>query len=235
MRKVLLLLLPVLLVSCEARLDDDTRAFFKTKIVDANGNPLRNASVEVTNFRTFELFPFNQSLNKFSQPERDFLLGKGKTNENGEVSFHMLFDTSSRYFINILGANNELKVVTTGIESFNDNLTLDIPLITIKEITDVQLDFINTSSNPDVIDVRINYFDPQCSEVFENNMFLVDPDCGFGSPIFTRINQTTNDGQFRFQAFYPSTITVVYTDSNGTELIEEFAVNNPNERYEINF
>ncbi|SCY10131.1 hypothetical protein SAMN05192588_1157 [Nonlabens sp. Hel1_33_55] len=235
MKKLLLLFIPILLVSCEARLDDDKRAFFKTRIVDAQGNPVDDVIVEVTNFRTFEFNPFAQSISKFSQPETDFLLGKGTTDSNGETSFLMLFDTAGSYFVNVYQGDQNIYSVSTGIESFGNDLTLDIPLITIRDVADVELDFINTSGTTEAFDLRVNYFDLSCSEVFEDGEFSVNGDCGYFSQIFTTINESPEDGNFEFQAFYPSVITVSLIDESGTETIQEFTVNNPIERYETNY
>ncbi|PRP66679.1 hypothetical protein [Nonlabens agnitus] len=235
MKKLILLLIPILLLSCEARLDDDKRAFFKTRIVDAQGNPINDAVVEVTNFRTFEFNPFVSSISKFSEPSRDFLLGRGVTDNNGETDFLLLFDTSNEYFVNVYRDGQNIFSVATGIESFNDDLTLNIPLITVKDVAEVELDFVNTSGATDVFELRVNYFDLSCSEVFKNGEFLLDGNCGFFNQIFTRINETPDDGNFEFQAFYPSIITISLTDEAGTETIQELTINDPTERYEINY
>jgi hypothetical protein len=235
MKNTIFLFIAVLLVSCEARLDDDTRSYFKTKVVDSNGNPLRNAEVQVTTFRTLDFILANQSLSKFTQPDSDFILGQGMTDDNGEVSFTMLFDTTFRYFVNITSQNGDKDVVSTGIESFNDNLTLEIPLITIKDISEVQIDFTNTSGTTDVFNVQVNYFALYCNEFYENDVFVIDENCAFQNEIDTQFNVAANDGAFEFQAFYPSVINVTYTDESGNEFIEEFTINNPTERYEINY
>jgi|GEM_PF-2259695 len=235
MKKCILLLIAVLLLSCEARLDDDARAFFKTRIVDANGNPLQNADVQVTTFRTREFVRTNQAIPKFTEPDEDFILGQGVTDTNGEVAFTMLFDTTFRYYVTITSQNGDKTVVSAGIESFNDNLTLEIPLITIKDIADVQLDFINTSGTTDVFNVQVNYFALNCNEFFENNAFTIDEDCAFQNEIATQLNRAAGDGAFEFKAYYPSVINLTYTNESGTEFMEEFTINNPTERYEINY
>lgn len=235
MKTLILLLISTLLISCEARLDDDTRAFFKTRIVDSSGSPLRNATVEVSTFRTFELIPVSQDFSKFSEPDRNFILGKGVTDQNGDVSFLLLFDTSNKYFVNITAEDGDFDVVTTGIESFNDNLTLEIPLITIKDVADVELNFFNTSGSAEVFDVEVNYFATYCNEFYENSAFILDENCAFQNEIMDRFNENANDGKFEFQAFYPSIINVYYTDESGNEFMREFTLNNPTERFEINY
>lgn len=235
MKKVFFSLLLILLVSCEARLDDNTRAFFKTRIVNASGDPLANASVEVATFRTFDFVPFGRTITKFTPAEEDFILGRGVTDANGEVAFNMLFDTNFKYFVNITSENGDFKTVTTGIESFNDNLTLDIPLITIQEISNIEVEFLNTSGTEEFFDVTIQYFGINCSEFFENGVFTVDEDCSFQSQLFRRINQEPEDGQFNFQAFFPSVLIISYSDQSGNDFVEEFTINNPTERYEINY
>ena len=236
MKKLLFLLLPIILISCEARLDDDKRAFFKTRIVDSNGLPLRNALVEVTTYRSYDFFLINgQNLAKTSEPDRDFLLGKGTTDENGEVSFTMLFDTTYRYYVHIKGVDDSSKILAVAGDSFNDDLTLDIPLITMTDIANVELEFINTSGTASVYEVSVNYFAVYCDELYENNSFVRDERCEFEDEIFDVVNQTTDDGLFEFRAFYPSVMDVNYRDVAGNDVNEQFTINNPTERYEINY
>ena len=87
----------------------------------------------------------------------------------------------------------------------------------------------------DVLNLRVNYFALYCNEFYENNSFTIDEDCAFQNEITTRFNETPGDGMFDFQAFYPSVINITYTDESGNEFMEEFTVNNPTERYEINY
>ena len=198
--------------------------------------PLVNASVEVTTYRSYDFFSFNgQSLVKTSEPNRDFLLGKGTTDENGAVSFTMLFDTTYRYYVRINGIDDSTKILAVASDSFNQDLTLDIPLITMTDIANVELEFINTSGTTSVYDVTINYFAIYCDELYENNSVVRDENCGFEDEIIDLVNQTTDDGLFEFRAFYPSVIDVNYRDAAGNEVNEQFTINNPTERYEINY
>lgn len=232
MRKLLFLILPCLLISCEPRLEDDVRALFKTKVVDVSGNPIPNLEVNATTFRTFE-FILGQEFTKFQPADEDFLLGKGITDANGEVEFTMLVDGG--FFINFNSQNYFSNKVRISREELGEALFLNIPETVLKESAVVEIDFINTSGTTDFYEVTFDYESLNCDLIYSNNTLTQDEECDFFERQPRRFNENLNDGNFELNVFYPSTIDVVYVDNSGNESTRTFTINSPQERYEINF
>ena len=232
MKKLLFLILACLLISCEARLEDDVRALFKTRVVDVAGNPISNLEVNATTYRTFD-FILGQELTKFQPAEENFILGKGVTDANGDVEFTMLVDGG--FFINFNSQNYFSNKVSISREELGDELFLNIPETILKEAAVVEIDFINTSGTADVYEVSFNYESLNCDFIYSNNTLTQDEECDFFERLPREFNQNMGDGSFELNVFYPSTIDVEYVDSSGNESTITFTINSPQERYEINF
>ncbi|AZQ44479.1 hypothetical protein [Nonlabens ponticola] len=235
MKKLILLILVSLLVSCEARLDNDKRGFFKTRVVNASGAPMDNLKVKLTTFRTNDFRFSNQNISKFSPADEDFLLGQGMTDANGEVSFLTLYDTNFRYYVTIEMSNEEVRVIEVDETSFDEDLTLEIEEIVIRKVSQIIIDFENVSGTTDPIEVRLNYFATFCNEFYINDEFVIDEFCEFSDESRVTINAENSDESTQLLAFFPSIISIDYTDTEGNDITQEFPVNNPEERYEINY
>ncbi|MEN8817078.1 MAG: hypothetical protein ABF274_09450 [Nonlabens sp.] len=232
MKKILFLLLVCTLISCEPRLENDVRALFKTRVVDASGSPIENMLVTATTFRSFDLI-IGQDIPKFSEPDEDFLLGQGVTNANGEVDFLMLVDGG--FFVNFNSQNFFSNKISVSRRELGDDLFLNIPETILKEAAIVEIDFINTSGTTDSYSVTFDYESLNCDLIYSNNMLSQDEECAFFERQPREFNSNLNDGNFELNVFYPSVIEVIFTDSAGTETMRTFDINNPQERYEISY
>ncbi|WP_213523550.1 hypothetical protein [Nonlabens sp.] len=232
MRKLFLLLLPILLVSCEARLENDVRALFKTRVVDVSGNPIANMEVSATTYRT-NRFIIGQELSKFSPADEDFILGKGITNENGQVEFVMLIDGS--FFINFNTENYAANKISVSRQELNDDYLLDIPETVLKAASNVQIEFVNTSGTTEEYTATFEYESLDCGLIYRNNTLTQDEDCIFYTMQSTRFNSTSDDGIINLNVFYPSIIEVQFTDAVGNESIRTFTITSALESYEITY
>jgi hypothetical protein len=232
MKKLFFLFLPVLFFSCEARLENDVRALFKTRVVDVSGNPIANMKVNATTFRTNRLI-IGQEFSKFSRSDEDFLLGKGMTNTNGEVEFMMLVD--GEFFINFNSDNYIANKISVSRQELNNDLLLHIPETILKETALVEIDFLNTSGTAEEYNVTFDFESLDCDLIYRNDMLAQDEECLFNTNLSRRFNRTIDDGSFALNVFYPSVIDVVYTDTLGNESIRTFTVTSPLERYEITY
>jgi hypothetical protein len=230
MKKLFFLFLPVFLFSCEARLEDDVRALFKTRVIDVSGNPIANMKVNATTFRTVRLV-IGQEFSKFSQDDEDFLLGKGITNTNGEVEFMMLVDGG--FFINFNSENYRANKISVSRQELNNDLLLFIPETILKETALVEIDFLNTSGTTEEYDVAFDFESLDCDLIYRNDMLAQDEECLFYTNLSRGFNRAIDDGTFALNVFYPSVIDVVYTNMLGNESIRTFTITSPLERYEI--
>lgn len=230
MKKILFLFLTFTLLSCEPRIEDDVRALFKTKVVDASGLPIENMVVSATTSRSFDLI-LSRTSNRFSDPDEDFLLGQGVTNANGEVEFVMLVDGG--FFINFKSPNFLSNNIRVERQELGDDLFLNIPETILKEAAMVEVDFINTSGTTDPYSVSFDYESLSCDLIYRDNALSQDEECNFFESQAQRFNFNANDGNFELNAFYPSILEIVYTDGSGNETVRTFDITNRQERYEI--
>jgi hypothetical protein len=232
MKKMLFLLLVCTLISCEPRLENDVRALFKTRVVDATGSPIENMLVTATTFRSFDLI-LGQNIPKFSEPDEDFILGEGVTNANGEVEFLMLVDGG--FFVNFNSQNFFANKISVSRRELGKDLFLNIPETKLKEAAVVEIDFINTSGTRATYNVTFDYESLNCDLIYSNNMLSQDEECAFFERQPRDFNSNANDGKFELNVFYPSTFDVIFTDGSGIETMRTFDINNPRERYEITY
>tara|TARA_R110000850_G_scaffold9113_17_gene33664 strand:+ start:1489 stop:2187 length:699 start_codon:yes stop_codon:yes gene_type:complete len=232
MRKLFFLLLPILLVSCEARLENDARALFKTRVVDASGDPIADMQVSATTYRT-NRFITGQALSKFSPADEDFILGKGITDENGQVEFVMLVDGS--FFISFDSEDYAANKISVSRQELNDDYLLDIPETILKETSTVEIEFVNTSGTIEEYNATFDFESLDCALIYRNDMLTQDQDCIFYNFQSTSFNRTANDGIFELNLFYPSVIEVRFTDAMGNESIRTFTITSALESYEITY
>jgi hypothetical protein len=228
----LILLLPVLLTSCEARLENDARALFKTRVLDVSGNPIVNMEVTATTFRT-NRFIIGQELSKFSPPDEDFILGKGITNENGQVEFVMLVDGS--FFLNFNSERYTNYKISVSRRELDDDYLLDIPETILKESSNVEIEFVNTSGTTEEYSATFELESLDCDLIYSNDMLSQDEDCVFYNNQPRRFNRTSNDGTFELSVFYPSVIDVVFTDALGNQSMRTYTITSALESYEITY
>jgi hypothetical protein len=232
MRKLFFLLLPILLVSCEARLENDARALFKTRVVDVSGDPITNMEVNATTYRT-NSFVTGQERSKFSPADENFILGKGITNENGQVEFVMLVDGD--FFLNFNSENYAANKISVSRQELNDDYLLDIPETILKETSTVEIEFVNTSGTTEEYNATFDFESLDCALIYRNDMLTQDQDCIFYNFQSTSFNRTANDGIFELNLFYPSVIEVRFTDAMGNESLSTFIITSALERYEITY
>lgn len=227
MRLLILFCFSALLLSCNARLDDDARALFKTRVVDVNGNAVANCKVTAKNYLSFDNFNF--SLQKISLPDENFILGRGTTDNNGEIEFTMLVDNGLFLTLEKEGATNyNFQVARQEQEDYS----VIIPETIFKETATVEIDFINTSLTTERYSVSFNFESVNCFSVYNNGVFEIEPEC-FTEFTNRTFNNTANDGLFELAVLYPSTIQVVYINATGNSIETTFDVTTPNARYEI--
>jgi hypothetical protein len=216
-----------LLLSCNARLDDDARALFKTRVVDVNGDPVANCEVIATNYPAFNRYSLN--IEKFSRDDDQFILGKGITDNNGQVEFTMLVDGG--LFVNMVkeeAANYGFQVA----RQEQIDYSVIIPETIFKETATVEIDFINTSLTTERYGVSFDFESNNCISIYNNGIFEIESDCynEFNTGTF---NNSANDGLFVLQVLYPSTIQLEYASATGNLIETTFDVSTPNARYEI--
>lgn len=153
MKKALLLLLTLLMISCTIPYDAETRLVIETKLVDSNENNLEGINVDI-------IVSNGSGFGSSSE-----VLSYGKTNINGELRLVFPSPEFERgYDISINSPYNDnnnyvpFEINNISFENFN-NYKLTIPKIyrlTYDESTTVALDFIPTNNSKKITNVIID-------------------------------------------------------------------------------
>lgn len=231
MKYLLYLSLIILLISCEARIDNNKRALFSTAVVDESNNPVEN--VEVVVYSGFYSFDFQStSFTKFSDSNEDFILGSGITDSNGEVSFLMLVNTDEQTSFSLTSSDYPRRNVSISNGNYNSSLEYNIPTQTLKQSSIVNLSFSNTSGTTDFFNSIISFESLNCSQFTEDGI-TTEVICEDRE--FLSFNQSASDTLIDIETVYPSTMTVEYTDATGTIITEQFMITNATENYVLQF
>ncbi len=231
MKYLLYLILIILLISCEARIDNNKRALFSTTVVDGSNNPVEN--VEVVVYSGFYSFDFQSaSFTKFSDSNEDFILGSGITDSNGEVSFLMLVNTDEQTSFSLTSIDYPRRIVSISNGNYASTLEYNIPTQILKQSSIVNLNFSNTTGVTDVFNAIITFESLNCSQYTEDG---ITTDVVCEERDFLPFNQSASDTFIDIETVYPSIMTVEYTDATGAIITEQFIITNATENYVVQF
>lgn len=231
MKYFISIILIVLLVSCEARIDNNKRAAFKTKVVDINDNPIEN--VEVILYSGFYFNSLQSSdLAKFSDVEEDFILGSGFTDANGEVSFLALVNTDEQTSFSLTATGYPQRNITISDSNYADDLEYNIPTQMLKPLSMVIVEFSNTSGTTDVLDAFLRFESLNCSQFTETG---ISEDVVCDGREFYAINNPNGIPAIEIETVFPSLLIVEYEDTVGATITEQFMITNATENYVIQY
>lgn len=229
MKYISIVFLLTMVHSCGPVIDDDTRAFLSTRVVDQNGVAVENAKVTTASYPIIERFATVHA--KFSVEDPLFILGSGTTDSNGVVEFLTLLNGSTT-FVNIESDNFETHTYEIANSFYRDDLDFSIPEIVLRPTADVNLEFVNTSGTIDSFQATIFYEGRFCSQ-FTNDGIQEAYNCERAG--FITIDQNTVDNFIDVQVVYPSTLTLRYTDASGAMVVTDYVISNPSHDFIITY
>ncbi|WP_405351882.1 hypothetical protein [Nonlabens sp. Asnod3-H03] len=231
MKYLICLSLIVLLISCEARIDNNKRALFSTTVVDGANNPVEN--VEVVVYSGFYSYDFqSSSFTKFSPADEDFILGSGITDSNGDVSFLMLVNTDEQTSFSLTSTDYPRRNISISNGNYAGTLDYNIPTQTLKQSAVVNLSFSNTTAVTEVFNASIFFESLNCSQFTEEG---ITTEVVCEDREFLPFNQSSSDTFIDIETVYPSIMTVEYEDATGALITEQFMVTNATENYVVQF
>lgn len=227
------IIMVLLCISCEHRLDDNKRGIFKAQVVDVNGTALAGTEViVVSSSRPFDDFN-TYGFNKFSQSDESFTLGRGITDANGAASFIILIngDKTTSVILNYDKHHNKELILDDAV--YSGSLEYDISQIEVKPSAVATINYDNISGIMEPLGIRFFYESENCTQVRGSlNPAVFDCERFFS----TSFNEDVVSEPLSIKTVYPSTIRVEFSDFNGgTMTTAQFTVRNPTENYVLQF
>ncbi len=231
MRLLIILVLILLTTSCEPRLENNVRAQLSARVLTASNIPIPDVEVTAFNENFINIDPY--SLAKFSAPEQDFILGTGLTDENGVVSYVMLLNNNSGTRVALLADGYPETIIDLADSNYKEDLEYVLEDIVLKKSSEIILEMVNTSGASNSFNVDFIYESSFCSQ-FNEQGISEDFDCNFFNRLSVDTTEMVNEFEF-FNAVYPGSLLVRYTDVQGNPVEQTFIISNPNENYVINY
>lgn len=222
----------LMVFSCEDRLEDNTRILVKGAVQNQIGDPIEG--VDVTAAQFFEgtsggfVFP--------GSPSRDYTLGMGTSQPNGEFSFNSL--TFKNSFIVLLKKEGHATYSASQLyDKLEDvSFTFDLGIVNLVKLSSVDVRFNNLSGSSENLNVIIEYQNNYCGEVFQfGNLVPDQSDCYSLTSFSRRFNASSINNNLFIETIQGSTIRVIYSLGSGMETMQDFMISQPDHVYEINY
>ena len=194
---------------------DNERLLFKGRVVDVQGNPRVNVSVEIFASRDF----FDP---EFSNSSEDALLGTALTDANGNFSFVSLSPRNALNFyalVNFISVDvftGQTPLVINGIDALERNdFTYDLGNLTVENIVNYDFDIERTTNTTDTLQYSLR-FKPQINTIdFDVNNNMLPELLPFPS-LVGELLPTENVVQENFRVRETDTIVLEYQLVNGS-------------------
>lgn len=159
----------MVIVACTPRLENDTRLYLEATIMEPDGSRATDVEVVLSNYRIINRL-FSRDNAKFSEPDRDFILGRAFTDDEGKIEMTALSATNSLFYLTVYRDDQPLQDYRINKKSFT-NLELLIPEVPIKEELDVILVFQSSTGVNNDLDIQIVAESMDCPLLYENGTF----------------------------------------------------------------
>ncbi|WP_338350946.1 hypothetical protein [Nonlabens tegetincola] len=159
----------MVIVACTPRLENDTRLYLEATIMEPDGSRATDVEVVLSNYRIINRL-FSRDNAKFSEPDRDFILGRAFTDDEGKIQMTALSATNSLFYLTVYRDDQPLQDYRINKKSFT-NLELLIPEVPIKEELDVILVFQSSTGVNNDLDIQIVAESMDCPLLYENGTF----------------------------------------------------------------
>lgn len=202
---------------------NNTRVLVKGRVVDADNNPVSNAIIQVYTIGS-------------SYSSDTILIGSGETNSTGDYEITSLFGRNESFSIEIELDNTYSRYAyrTNTINYTPENLTFDIPDVTLVKLSNFNYDISRTSGLDTTLSYSFNFISPECVEFYDEGELNSDL-----SQCFMQLNRggilnTNNPDVTRSLAVPLNTfVEFSYAINDGTTMTQSLFIDTEN--YEFDF
>ncbi len=203
----------------------NTRILVKGIVVDQNNTPISNINIDIYTERSNGIYR-----------GREYLLGRGLSNEEGAFSITSLFDRDEDFQIEIYAEQSfSTYFYRRDTENYpRRDLTYDLKTVTLNKLAEVKYNISRTSPPNTELRFSFQFKGSQCFEVFDDNgLNLIQSNC-LEEVDFERLLTENNPSESRtITTLLGSTVKFTYAINNGPEIVDTFIVDR--EDYEFNF
>jgi hypothetical protein len=228
----LFIFLTLIVLSCEVQFDRNVRIESAGSVIDENNAAMPNVFVgvytESARFTGFYPSPGAGS--------NRFLLGSGFSNETGSFSVTSLFDSDQDFFIFVDGEESHTSYLySTNTYKFEpENFLFNLGEIELKSKAQTNVNITRSSPPGTTLDFLIIYQSPLCEEVFVNGELDEDlTNCYREETILRNLDDDDPDYTGSFNSFVSGTIKFIYRINGGSQITENFVINQAN--YDVDF
>lgn len=230
MKYKMLLLIICITISCTPKLEDNKRLTLKGSINNIN-EISSNIEVVLSNSRpsvSSDLSVEFLSNNVIG----DKILGQGNVHSDGNFEFISIAQDGGFYQLSFL-ANNRLLQTGTVNRDYLIDLEEEFNNIQLPKITEVVLNFQNTTNLTQDVRYFVSYDSSDCNLNYNGTIFVGN------SGLLCRVQ----GGRFEFQntsqserlfVTYPSTLEISFTNNAGNQNLV-YAINSPNQTIDVAF
>ncbi|TXE15403.1 hypothetical protein ES692_16865 [Psychroserpens burtonensis] len=227
-----LILIPLLILSCEVRFAPDVRVQVKGMIISDTGEPISDAQISVYTRRS--------SGGYINAPgplgTDDYLLGRNYSNQDGTFEVTSLFDRDEDFSIVVFNENNytNYSYTTSTVDYVPENLTFDLETLTLDRVATIDYNFTRTSVEGNTFQYIFNFRDTACLEYYVEG--VVDSGLSYCYQNRT-LNRTLNDNRpdiaGRFSSPYATVVDFTYSINEQDPITQTFTIDQDN--YEFTF
>lgn len=227
-KNITLVLFIILVSGCTVQFDRNVRVESSGKVIDENNAPIPNIFIGVyTEAGRFSLT---------SNSDREYLLGSGTSNNQGDFSVTSLFDSDQDFFIFIDGEGTYTDYIYSAntFQFEPENFRFNLNEVQLKTRAEAAFNITRTSPPGTTLELVINYQSPFCEAVFIDGVLDEDSsNCNRTESIFRTLDNDNPELTTTFNSFITGTIQFVYSINGGNHITENFVINQEN--YGIDF
>ena len=212
-------------VSCEVRLEDDTRIVVEGTIIDQNNLPISNAKISVQTRRS-----------NFSGGENQYILGEGYSNTNGQFSVISLYDGDEDFAIEINGGDNYSTYVykTNTINYTPLDLTFNLETVSLKKLASFNYNIVRTSGVSNTLRYSFKYIEGFCLEYYEGTTLNEYQSSCYQEQVVSQfLNDSYPDVEWLLSIPFGDVVEFTYAINDEPEITEFITINEDN--YDFTF
>lgn len=226
-QKILLTLAALFMVSCgPPEFEKNTRILVKGNIVDGNNDPIANREVNIYTERA-----------AFFAGNHYYLLGSGRSNNEGAFAIVSFFDQIENFRISIDGHDGfGYYGYSTDTENYvPEDLTFNLETITLKRRSVVNYSIVRESAAGNEIQFSFKSENPSCYEVYEEGVLNELKSNCYNFVVGARgtLNDNLPEVSGSFNTTIGSTVEFRYSINGQPEIVETIVIDREN--YVFNF
>ncbi|WP_299121731.1 hypothetical protein [uncultured Winogradskyella sp.] len=227
-KKLLLLFILTPLLTCEVRLENDTRIMVTGVVLDQNNSPIPEAKISIATKRGSGI----------GGGQSQYILGEGYSKSNGSFSVISFYDKDEDFAIEVdAGEIYSRYVYKNNTEDYTPvDLTFSLGEITLKKLANFNYNVIRTSGDGNTITFRIRYIDPVCLETYEGTILNELQTYCFQEEVINRsLGNNLPNLESNLRVLFGESIEFAYSINDEPEITQIITIDEENYDFSLNY